>query len=41
MRELLDDVDARYGSAADYLRAHGMTDDEVTELRRVLLTAPE
>jgi len=37
MRALLDDVTSRYGSAADYLRAHGLADDEVTELRRVLL----
>jgi protein-tyrosine phosphatase len=37
MRALLDDVDARFGSAADYLRAHGMTDDELAELRRVLV----
>jgi protein-tyrosine phosphatase len=37
MRALLDDVSARYGSAADYLRAHGLADDELAELRRVLL----
>lgn len=37
MRALLDDVVARYGSAADYLRAHGLDDDEAAELRRVLL----
>lgn len=37
MRALLQGVDERYGSAADYLQAHGMTDDEVAELRRVLL----
>ena len=37
MRALLDDVAARYGSPADYLRAHGLADDEVAELRRVLL----
>ena len=37
MRALLDDVDRRFGSAADYLRAHGLADDELVELRRVLL----
>ncbi|MBD3943330.1 tyrosine-protein phosphatase [Microbacterium sp. NEAU-LLC] len=37
MRALLDDVTRRYGSAAEYLRAHGMTGDELDELRRVLL----
>ena len=37
MRALLDDVSARYGSPADYLRAHGMGDDEIAELRGVLL----
>lgn len=39
MRELLADVVARYGSAADYLRASGMPDDELVELRRVLIAA--
>ena len=39
MRALLDDVAGRYGSAADYLRAHGLADDELAELRRVLLRA--
>jgi protein-tyrosine phosphatase len=37
MRALLAEVDERYGSAADYLRAHGLSDDELSELRRVLL----
>ena len=37
MRALLDDVTARFGSPADYLRAHGFADDEIAELRRVLL----
>jgi protein-tyrosine phosphatase len=37
MRAMLDGIDANYGSAADYLRAHGLADDEVAELRRVLL----
>jgi protein-tyrosine phosphatase len=40
MRALLDGVAARYGSAADYLRAHGLADDELVELRRVLLREP-
>lgn len=37
MRALLAGVDERHGSAADYLRAHGLADDELAELRRVLL----
>ena len=37
MRNLLADVTERYGSPADYLRAHGMTGDELRELRRVLV----
>lgn len=37
MRALLDDVADRYGSAADYLRAHGLDSDEIAQLRRVLL----
>lgn len=37
MRAFLDDVDRRFGSAADYLRAHGAHDDELTELRRTLI----
>lgn len=37
MRALLDDVQRRYGSAVEYLRAHGLADGEVAELRRVLL----
>lgn len=40
MRALLDDVGERYGSAADYLRAHGLADDELAELRRVLVRTP-
>ena len=39
MRELLAGLTERYGSAADYLRAHGMGDDELAELRRVLARA--
>ncbi|WP_157536914.1 tyrosine-protein phosphatase [Microbacterium sp. Root180] len=37
MRALLSDVEERYGSPAEYLRAHGLTDEELVELRRVLL----
>lgn len=37
MQALLDGVAERYGSVADYLRAHGLADDELTELRRVLV----
>lgn len=36
MATLLADVQASYGSSADYLRAHGLRDDELTELRHVL-----
>ena len=37
MRALLEDVGHRYGSAEEYLRAHGLADDEIVELRRVLV----
>ena len=37
MRNLLAGITARYGSPTDYLRAHGMGDDELVELRRVLI----
>jgi protein-tyrosine phosphatase len=37
MHALLLDVVERYGSAAEYLRAHGLSDEEIAELRRVLL----
>lgn len=37
MRALLARVDEMHGSPADYLRAHGMPDDELAELRRVLV----
>ncbi|MCR2764695.1 tyrosine-protein phosphatase [Microbacterium sp. zg.B48] len=39
MRTLLSRVMAGYGSAADYLLAHGLSEGELTELRRVLLRA--
>ncbi len=38
MDELLDDLSARFGSAADYLRAQGLADDELVELRRILVS---
>lgn len=37
MRDLLADVRGRYGGAADYLRAHGLTVDEVEALRTHLI----
>ncbi len=37
MRALLADLRARYGSPADYLRAQGMTDDEIAGLSDVLV----
>jgi len=37
MRALLGSVAERHGSAGDYLRAHGLSDGELTELRRVLV----
>lgn len=37
MRALLEGVDARWGSAADYLRANGMTDAELIALREALV----
>jgi protein-tyrosine phosphatase len=37
MERMLGYVSARHGSAAGYLREHGMTDGELDELRRVLL----
>lgn len=37
MRGLLDELAGRYGAPVEYLRAHGMTDDELAELRRALL----
>lgn len=41
MRALLADIDTRFGSAADYLRAHGARDDELDELRRMLVIPAE
>lgn len=37
MRALLAGLGERYGSAADYLRAHGVDGDELGELQRVIL----
>ncbi|MFD5225097.1 tyrosine-protein phosphatase [Microbacterium sp. NPDC058342] len=37
MTELLEDIDARYGSAAGYLREAGLTDAELTALRSALV----
>ncbi|MGH8956244.1 MAG: tyrosine-protein phosphatase [Microbacterium sp.] len=37
MRALLEQVDERWGSAAGYLRANGMTDQELEALRRALV----
>ena len=37
MRRLLAQVDERWGSAAGYLRANGMTEEELTALREALV----
>lgn len=37
MTALLDDLRVRHGSAAGYLRTHGMGSDELAELRRILV----
>lgn len=37
MRALLEDIDRRWGSAADYLRANGLTEDELQALHRALV----
>ncbi|WP_309068367.1 tyrosine-protein phosphatase [Microbacterium sp.] len=37
MRDLLRQVRAEHGSVAGFLRAHGMSDEEISELRRVLV----
>ena len=39
MRATLARIDAAYGSPGDYLRAHGLADDELAELRRVLVAS--
>ncbi|MGP3535369.1 tyrosine-protein phosphatase [Microbacterium sp. RD1] len=41
MRALLERLDAVFGSPTEYLRAHGLGDDEITELRRILISAEE
>jgi protein-tyrosine phosphatase len=41
MRALLDRVDERWGSAAEYLRANGMTDAELAALRAALVDEGE
>lgn len=37
MRGLIDELHAQYGAPVEYLRAHGLTDDEIRQLRRVLV----
>lgn len=37
MSSLLSRLSNSYGSAAEYLRAHGISDDEIDELRRVII----
>lgn len=37
MRALLDDLTRRFGAPVEFLRAHGLSDDELIELRRVLI----
>jgi len=37
MRRLLEQVDERWGSAAGYLRAQGMTDEELAALKKALV----
>lgn len=39
MSEALETVTSLYGSPTDYLRAHGLGDDEIVELRRILVEA--
>lgn len=41
MRKLLEGVDERWGSAAGYLRANGMTDAELDALREVLVESDQ
>ncbi len=38
MQSLLDEVDERWGSAGDYLIAHGLSDDDLQTLRSTLIT---
>ncbi|WP_292832374.1 tyrosine-protein phosphatase [Microbacterium sp.] len=40
MRGMLADLSDRYGAPVEYLRAHGLSDAEIVELRRVLLRVP-
>ena len=37
MRALLEDLTVRYGAPVEFLRAHGLADDEIVELRRILI----
>ncbi|MCR2816091.1 tyrosine-protein phosphatase [Microbacterium jiangjiandongii] len=37
MRTLLDDLRSRYGAPVEFLRAHGLGDDEIRELTAVLI----
>jgi protein-tyrosine phosphatase len=41
MRAFLAELDDRYGSVAGFLRAHGMSDDELAALRAVLVTSDD
>lgn len=41
MRGMLADLHDRFGGPVEYLRAHGLTENELTELRRVLLTGSD
>ncbi|MFI8631207.1 tyrosine-protein phosphatase [Microbacterium sp. NPDC077663] len=37
LRAVFDDLRLRYGGAVEYLRAHGLGDDEIADLRRALI----
>lgn len=37
MRAVFEDLRLRYGGPVDYLRAYGLRDDEIAELRRILI----
>jgi protein-tyrosine phosphatase len=39
MQRLLDRLGERYGSPVGFLEAHGLADDEIAELRRVLVAS--